>query len=104
MNKNNYGVVLAIIAVGLLVAGAIMFGGNGRELNLGLNGTNNLSDIGSPIRPVDATDHLYAGVKAPVTIVEYSDLECPFCKRFHETVKQALAYYNGGEEVKVAWV
>jgi protein-disulfide isomerase len=34
-------------------------------------------------------------VKAPVTIVEFSDFECPFCKRVHPTLTQLLAKYPG---------
>jgi len=32
---------------------------------------------------------------APVTIVEFSDFECPFCKRIHPTLKQVLDTYEG---------
>jgi len=52
-------------------------------------------------RPVDAkTDHIRGSNNAEVTLIEYSDLECPFCKRFHPTLKQILADYKG----KVRWV
>lgn len=30
---------------------------------------------------------------APVTLVEFSDYQCPFCKRAHETVEQLIAAY-----------
>jgi protein-disulfide isomerase len=30
---------------------------------------------------------------APVTLVEFSDYQCPFCKRAHETVEQVVAAY-----------
>lgn len=51
---------------------------------------------------VTAGDHIRGNPDAPVKIVEYSDFECPFCKRFHETMRQVMDEY--GESGKVAWV
>ena len=45
-------------------------------------------------------DHLYGNPGAPVTLIEYSDFECPFCKRFHSTVKRLVDESDG----KVNWV
>ncbi len=43
------------------------------------------------LRPVDAKlDHILGNPDAPITLVEYSDFECPFCKRFHPTVVDLL--------------
>ena len=53
------------------------------------------------MRPVSAKDdHIYGDPNAPISLVEYSDYECPFCKRFHPTAKQ-LVDNNPG---KVNWV
>jgi protein-disulfide isomerase len=52
------------------------------------------------VAPIDATDHVRGDANAPLTIVEYSDTECPFCKRFHATMKEVLQAYPG----KVKWV
>lgn len=55
----------------------------------------------SQLRPVIAgRDHIRGNPAAPITLVEYSDFECPFCKRFHPTVKK-LVDESGGQ---VRWV
>jgi|TARA_Y100000310_G_scaffold345477_2_gene465407 protein-disulfide isomerase len=38
---------------------------------------------------------IYGNVNARFTLVEFSDLECPFCKRFHETPKQIVDNSKG---------
>lgn len=54
------------------------------------------------VRPVAASDHILGNPAAPVVIVEYTDFECPYCKAFHETLRQIIA--NEGADGKVAWV
>jgi protein-disulfide isomerase len=36
---------------------------------------------------------------APVTIVEFSDFQCPFCRKFAQTLREALAESNGRARV-----
>lgn len=53
------------------------------------------------VRRVSASrDHIYGNPNAPVSLIEYSDFECPFCKRFHPTAKQVVDSSGG----KVNWV
>lgn len=95
---------MAIVIVGLIVASAVLFkNDNPRVINLN-DSTQTITDPTIKIRPVTASDHWQGRLGAPVTVIEYSDLECPFCKRFHNTMKEALAFYNGNEEVKLTWV
>lgn len=54
------------------------------------------------IDPVTPKDHISGNPQADLMIVEYSDPECPFCKRFHETMTQTMSEY--GKSGKVAWV
>ncbi len=53
-----------------------------------------------PAKPVGKDDHVRGGKNPKVYLVEYSDFECPFCKRFHPTMQQALQEYGD----KIAWV
>lgn len=45
-------------------------------------------------------DHVRGDRNARLLLIEYSDLECPFCKRFHPTARQIVDEYEG----QVAWV
>jgi protein-disulfide isomerase len=50
----------------------------------------------NPLKPVIRKDELIRGTKgAPITIVEYSDFECPFCSRGFNTVLEILDAYKG---------
>ena len=52
------------------------------------------------VQPVTKDDWGKGDKNAKISIVEYSDTECPFCKRFHATMQQVLADYEGD----VNWV
>lgn len=65
------------------------------------------SNAPAPSAPVDIKlaaitdkDHIRGNRNAKVTVVEFSDTECPFCKRFHPTMNQVIDTYGD----KVAWV
>lgn len=50
--------------------------------------------------PVNQDDHIRGSFDAPIKIVEYSDLECPFCKRHHPVMQRIVDEYPE----QVAWV
>lgn len=105
---NSLGTPVAIVIAGGLIALAIYFGG-------GAGRTNNVASQNPPaasaqptvpppaigdIRPVGEGDYVRGPATAPVTVIEYSDLECPFCKRFHPTMQQLVREYPND----VRWV
>jgi protein-disulfide isomerase len=45
--------------------------------------------------PVGATDHTLSAPNALVTIVEYGDFECPYCKQAAPAVKILLDHFKG---------
>jgi protein-disulfide isomerase len=53
-------------------------------------------------REVTDADHILGNPAAPIKIIEYSDLDCQFCRIFHATMKQIMLEY--GKTGEVAWV
>lgn len=54
----------------------------------------------SGMAPITSEDWVRGNRDAQVSVVEYSDTECPFCKRHHPTMQQLITEYDG----KVNWV
>jgi protein-disulfide isomerase len=50
---------------------------------------------------IAADDPSLGPANAPVTIVEFSDFQCPFCQRVVPTIKQIKAKY--GDRVRIVW-
>lgn len=96
MADNKFLVPLAIVVAGAMVAGAIYLGGE--KTNLPKPASYETEAIELP--EVTEKDHIRGPRTAPVVIVEYSDIECPYCKIFHSTMKELLSAYDG----KVSWV
>lgn len=103
--KNVLTVPIAIVVAGIIIGGAIFFTREGQVKSVfnqpsAPTPTSTIQDIAS--RPVDGSDHIFGNPNAKIVMVEYSDLECPFCKSFHKTMQSLLDEY--GKDGKVAWV
>lgn len=97
-NNEQKPIVGAILVVGILIAGAILLKGSKPTENAPVaNNTKNLPS--SEIRPVSSSDHITGNTNSKIVIVEYSDLECPYCKLFHTTMHRVI-----DNDSKVAWV
>ncbi len=111
INRNFTVIVIVLLALfgGYQWQRAEGYAKNGVPSNGGTV-ANNVPSAAAPTGPTVETmgkmpkltdaDHWQGNKKAKVVLVEYSDFECPFCARFHPTMKQALKDYGD----KIAWV
>jgi len=53
------------------------------------------------IKEVSDDERIRGNKNAKVTLVEYSDFECPFCKSFHPTTKELLKTY--GDKIRLVF-
>lgn len=91
----------AIIIAGLLIALAIIFT-FGRKTETTQNKAPETQEppvtVPEKVVTVRSDDFILGDAsKAEVLIFEYSDSDCPFCSRFHETIKEIKTQY--GEKV-----
>ncbi len=98
-NNKKYTIPVAIIIAGVLVAGALYFSNKPDDIKIDTK-SDPVTQVGVP--EVSGSDHILGNPNAQVIIVEYSDLECPFCKNFHSTMHKIIDEY--GASGKVAWV
>ena len=116
--KNKPSLSVTIIASALIVAGALVF------LGLRMSGNNSQKSFAEQLAeyqkqqeqaqkeaqaeqeklalekakkvlPPSKDDHIFGDKNALISIIEYSDFECPFCKRFYKTPKQLVKDNHG---------
>jgi protein-disulfide isomerase len=58
-------------------------------------------DSDSPV-PISSKNPMWGKRDAPVTIVEYSDFQCPYCSRVEPTMDQVRTAY-GPDKVRIVW-
>ncbi|MDQ5961639.1 MAG: hypothetical protein QG669_31 [Patescibacteria group bacterium] len=85
----------------LSINGAASYADVKEKLDQVLASTSRLAESEEIEVPALAADDRYLGnINADVVIIEYSDIDCPFCKRFHPTMERIAQEYGS----KIAWV
>ena len=63
-----------------------------------LGSAETIVDLGAPVDP--GRDHIRGPARAPITIVEYGDFECPYCGLAEPVIRELL---TGHGEVRYVW-
>lgn len=107
--KTNFDTALvpgAIVVAGLIIAGAILytggnFGGGGRTIAGNAGG----AAVGQAVRGnIEDDDPALGSPSAPVVLVEFSDFQCPFCRRlWRESLPQIKEKYIKTGQVRFVY-
>jgi protein-disulfide isomerase len=115
MGQNNLWINAGATLVGsIIIAGAIITAGKNFPFQAPLpsagggntvspeakDTNNNPAALAQALRPVSSSDHSLGDKNAPVTVIEFSDLQCPYCTRFHQTMQEVFKAYPK----KIRWV
>lgn len=121
MQKENNNFILGLSVgiaaaslIGLIIMGILLISQNNNDGAVKDNkpvavNTNNNNPAPTPApTPTGAkvdvkisdTDNIRGNKDAKITIVEFSDIQCPYCSKFHNTMKQVAAAYPND----VRWV
>jgi protein-disulfide isomerase len=101
----NVGVAVVGFVLCFLAGAGLMWGIDAQRMKGGgitadSSGTT-WADDESPI-PVSSKDPMWGSRTAPVTIVQFSDFQCPFCSRVEPTIDQVKSTY-GPDKVRIVW-
>jgi protein-disulfide isomerase len=105
MNKGTaiVGFFISFLAGMFLMWGMDKRAGGGEIGPEGSSASNSaIPDQSAASVPVSAKDPQWGKPSAPVTIVEISDFQCPFCSRVEPTMKQLKEKY-GPDKIRIVW-
>jgi protein-disulfide isomerase len=102
----NPGVATVSLLLTFLAGGLLMWGYDKKQVH-----SASIAAESTPIAPwsdeesavaVSSKDPMWGSRTAPVTIVMFSDFQCPFCSRVGDAIDQVRAAY-GPEKVRILW-
>jgi|TARA_B100001971_G_scaffold203573_1_gene218640 protein-disulfide isomerase len=96
----KYLIPLAIVIAGAIIALAIIFSGGVSLPSKSGNQPSSQKEEAKAEITVTKENNVQGNFESPVTIIEFSDFQCPFCQSFHPTLQKILAEFPN----QVRWV
>ncbi|HEY2409365.1 MAG TPA: thioredoxin domain-containing protein [Polyangiaceae bacterium] len=100
----NKGTAIVGFFMSFLAGMFLMWGldNKGGKTDIAAESGGNAPDQSAASIPVSAKDPQWGKADAPVTVVIFSDFQCPFCSRVEPTLKQIRDTY-GQDKVRMVW-
>jgi protein-disulfide isomerase len=98
----NHVLAIAILLGAVMISGALLYNIDRPDTS----GTANVGQKTIPTEPpsnaeveINSDDHVLGDPNAPITIVEFSDFQCPFCRSFYKDTYQQIKdnYVDSGD-------
>ncbi|MEK7507513.1 MAG: DsbA family protein [Patescibacteria group bacterium] len=98
--KNDYFLPVSILIAGIMISGSVIYLVQKTPKN-GISGgspTAVVANTPAQVAAVNDRDVILGDSKAPVTIIEYGDYQCPFCEKFFSETEPLVRekYINAG--------
>lgn len=94
-----YSVIVGVNGVKADIRGADSYENVKKVVNEVLSGKVSKPYVGEVVVS-EPNDHILGNPNAKVTIIEYSDYECPYCKQYHPTIEKIVKESEGS----VNWI
>ena len=95
-NTKEINLSTSIIIASIVVAGSVLIGfswlknGSSPKANEAIKNVRNDIKALETVPPISTSDKVLGNPNAEITIIEYSEFQCPFCGRFHKDAEETI--------------
>ena len=82
-------IIIGAIVIGVVIVVGFFYQNNYWDKNFTEKVKSSITELQpnpAKMRPISKDDHIFGDTKASVKLVVYTDLECPYCKTFHNAI------------------